>query len=157
MLPKRSHRPFKTFTIFVIFVKSWFYRAYESNIFSNWQITSFWVVAELYKSTDQNGAVLEHLFAARYALTGWWYRSIKLKQISQSDCYVFTLRLLSFCFVSRPALNFTVRLAGTWIRSRVFGFCAVLGAQSRGSKTPKSRNSKRLPLASSEMISSRKF
>ena len=32
----------------------------------------------------------------------------------------------------RPILNFTTRLAGTWIRSTVFGFWAVRGARSRG-------------------------
>ena len=41
----------------MIFVKPWCYRAYESRIFSNWQITSHPVVAGLYWSIDENGAV----------------------------------------------------------------------------------------------------
>lgn len=40
-----------------------------------------------------------------------------------------------------------------WPCSIVLGFCALLGAHSRGSETLKSRNSKWLPLASSEMRS----
>ncbi len=46
--------------------------------------------------------------------------------------------------MSRPILNFTVRFIGTSTRSSVLGFWAVREARVLVSKTPKSRNSKRL-------------
>ena len=63
----------------------------------------------------------------------------------------------SFNFMIRPTLNFTVRFSGTLTRSRVLGFCAMRAARTLLSKTPKSRNSRRLPCPNSSMISSRKF
>ena len=81
------------------------------------------------------------------------------------------LRLLSFgrdrassfaspwiaSFMSRPTLNLTVFLAGTGTRSSVLGFWAIRGARCLISKTPKSRNSRRLPRASSRMTLFRKL
>ena len=58
-------------------------------------------------------------------------------------------------FISRPTLNFTTFFAGTLTFSRVRGFWALRAARSLISKTPNSRNSSRLPLPSSLMISSR--
>ncbi len=57
--------------------------------------------------------------------------------------------------IRRPALNLTVLLAGTGTRSRVLGFWAMRGALFLTSKTPKSRNSRRLPWAISSMTMSR--
>ena len=57
----------------------------------------------------------------------------------------------------RPTLNLTVRLAGTGTRSSVLGFCAIRGARSRISNTPKSRNSRRFPSLSSRMTFTRKL
>ncbi len=59
-------------------------------------------------------------------------------------------------FMRRPTLNLTVRLLGTETRSMVLGFWATRAARSLHSKTPKSRNSKRLPRPSSRITSSRK-
>ena len=63
--------------------------------------------------------------------------------------------LLRFPLMSRPILNLTVRFAGTSTRSSVLGFCAILAALVLVSKTPKSRNSKRLSLHNSLVTSSR--
>ena len=46
--------------------------------------------------------------------------------------------------------------AGTWTRTRVFGFKAILAARLLVSKTPKSRNSKRSPLERHSVIVSKK-
>ena len=51
--------------------------------------------------------------------------------------------------ISRPTLNFTMRFDGTSTFSSVRGFCARRAARSFDSNTPNSRNSKRLPAASS--------
>src|SRR2546428_3804731 len=58
----------------------------------------------------------------------------------------------SRCFISRPTLNLTVRFSGTATGSNVFGFWALRALRSLVSKTPKSRNSSRLPRPSSLTI-----
>ncbi len=64
-------RPLKTLPIFMIPIKACYYRAYEANIFSNWQITSLLVVGGLYTSTRQNGDIFGgHPCAAKRA-SGW--------------------------------------------------------------------------------------
>ncbi len=59
-------------------------------------------------------------------------------------------------FINRPALKRTALRSGTGTGSRVLGFCAIRAARCFTSKTPKSRNSRRLPSASSSTMPSRK-
>ena len=47
MIVRDWERSLKPLLIFTVFVKPWCYRAYESRIFSNLQITSFLVVGKL--------------------------------------------------------------------------------------------------------------
>ena len=130
-----SQRPLKPFTIFEILIEHWCYKGYETGISQNLEITGCWVVQGLWREIARMGP-----FRGPF----------------RSDYYTHSLWPFSFCLISRPTLNFTIRLAGTWTCSRVFGFCAVLAARVSVSKTSKSRNSKRLPLASSMITSSEK-
>ena len=56
-------------------------------------------------------------------------------------CDYLWVLLFSRSLTARPALNTTLRFAGTWTFLKVLGFCAALGGVVLTSKTPKSRNS----------------
>ena len=63
----------------------------------------------------------------------------------------------SRCFINRPTLNLTVCFSGTSTGSSVLGFWAFRALRILVSKTPKSRNSRRLPLPNSSTIWSRNY